>query len=89
MAGLVGLNARVLGRERQSAAQIRLFDRYVVPPMAWVEERVRPPFRTSLFVVLERTEQRTESTQQMPDGRDDVVHVFIRHLWIEGRETSP
>ena len=49
------LNARILKREKQSAAQIRFFDRYVVPPMEWVEERIRPPFGQSLFVVLERT----------------------------------
>jgi SAM-dependent methyltransferase len=60
-AGWLGwwLNARVLRREKQSAAQIRFFDRYVVPLMAWVEEKIRPPFGQSLFVVLERTDRRS------------------------------
>lgn len=48
------LNARILKREKQSAAQIRFFDRWAVRPVAWLEERIRPPFGQSLFMVLER-----------------------------------
>ena len=45
-------NARIFKREEQSAAQIALFDDWVVPPMRRVESMVRPPFGQSLFAVL-------------------------------------
>jgi SAM-dependent methyltransferase len=46
------LNARILKRDAQSAAQIAVFDRYLVPLTAWVESIFRPPFGQSLFAVL-------------------------------------
>lgn len=54
-AGFFGwwFNARVLQRDRQSAAQIRFFDRYVVPVVSTLEALLPPPFGQSLFVVLE------------------------------------
>lgn len=48
------VNAKVLKRTAQSAGQIRVFDRLVVPPMEWVESRVAPWFGQSLFVALRR-----------------------------------
>jgi SAM-dependent methyltransferase len=45
-------NARVARRESQSAGQIALFDRVVVPVMSRVEDALRPPFGQSLLVVL-------------------------------------
>jgi SAM-dependent methyltransferase len=52
--GCIGwwVNARVLKRTAQSEGQIRVFDRFVVPMLEWVEGRVEPPFGQSLFVVL-------------------------------------
>ena len=48
------INARVLRREEQSAAQIAWFDRVAVPVMSRVEALVPPPFGQSLLAVLER-----------------------------------
>jgi SAM-dependent methyltransferase len=55
-AGFFGwwLNAHVLKKEKQSAAQIAFFDRYVVPFISRAEGWVTPPFGQSLFVVLEK-----------------------------------
>jgi len=54
LAGSLGwwMNARILRLQEQSPAQIRFFDRYVVPPMAVLERIVAPPFGQSLFAVL-------------------------------------
>jgi ubiquinone/menaquinone biosynthesis C-methylase UbiE len=46
------INAHILKREAQSESQIRLFDRYVVPPMSTMERWVHPPFGQSLLAVL-------------------------------------
>lgn len=51
------LNARVLHRDAQSAAQIELFDRVVVPVMSRLEALARPPFGQSLLAVLEKPER--------------------------------
>lgn len=48
------VNAHVLKRETNSEAQIQFFDKFIVPPMAWVERFIRPFFGQSLFVVLEK-----------------------------------
>jgi SAM-dependent methyltransferase len=48
------INAHVLRREAQSAPQIRIFDRAVVPVMSRVEAIARPPFGQSLFAVLRK-----------------------------------
>jgi SAM-dependent methyltransferase len=48
------VNAHVLRRDTQSAAQIEVFDRYLVPLMSRMEDAVRPPFGQSLFVVMEK-----------------------------------
>ena len=48
------INARVLRRDTQSAAQIDFFDRVLVPLMSRVEGLVPPPFGQSLFAVLEK-----------------------------------
>jgi SAM-dependent methyltransferase len=47
------INAHLLRLSQQSAAQIALFDRYVVPPLSRFETIVRPPFGQSLFAVFE------------------------------------
>ena len=46
------VNSRILRHEEQSARQIAVFDRYVVPPMFRIEALVPPPFGQSLFAVL-------------------------------------
>jgi ubiquinone/menaquinone biosynthesis C-methylase UbiE len=48
-------NSHILKRDAQSPAQIRFFDRYVVPVASRVESLVHPPFGQSLFVVLEKS----------------------------------
>lgn len=47
------LNARILKRENQSAAQIDLFDR-LVPLLSRAEDLISPPFGQSLFAVFTR-----------------------------------
>ena len=56
MAGLFGwwANSQVFRRERQSPAQIRIFDRCVVPWESWIEERIAAPFGQSIFAVLQK-----------------------------------
>jgi SAM-dependent methyltransferase len=48
------VNARLLRRDTQSARQIEVFDRFVVPLMSRLEDAVRPPFGQSLFAVMEK-----------------------------------
>jgi len=48
------MNARVLRRDTQSAAQIDLFDQALVPLMSRLERIAAPPFGQSLFAVLEK-----------------------------------
>jgi ubiquinone/menaquinone biosynthesis C-methylase UbiE len=48
------INSHILHRTEQSEAQIRLFDRCVVPIMRRVEAALPPPFGLSLFVILEK-----------------------------------
>jgi len=47
-------NSHIFRREEQSEAQIRFFDRYIVPVLSRVESWIAPPFGQSLFVVLEK-----------------------------------
>jgi SAM-dependent methyltransferase len=47
-------NAHLFRRESQSAAQIEIFDRWVVPVVSRAEDLIPPPFGQSLFVVLTR-----------------------------------
>lgn len=56
VAGFFGwwINAHVLRREAQSEAQIRFFDRWIVPMESRMEQLIHPPFGQSLFVVLEK-----------------------------------
>jgi SAM-dependent methyltransferase len=46
------MNAHLLKRRAQSAAQIEFFDRYIVPVASRAEALVPPPFGQSLFCVL-------------------------------------
>src|ERR1700722_1652999 len=48
-------NARILKRRAQSATQIEVFDRYVVPVASRVKNLVPPPFGQSMFIVLEKS----------------------------------
>ncbi len=48
-------NAHILMRRAQSAAQIEVFDRYVVPVASRLESWVHPPFGQSLFIVLRKS----------------------------------
>jgi SAM-dependent methyltransferase len=56
IAGFFGwwINARVLRRDTQSAGQIEVFDRFVVPLLSRLEDAVPPPFGQSLFAVMEK-----------------------------------
>jgi SAM-dependent methyltransferase len=46
-------NARILKRQAQSERQIKIFDRYLVPPMSALERLIQPPFGQSLLAILE------------------------------------
>ena len=48
-------NAHVLKRRTQSAAQIEVFDRYVVPISSRLESWMHPPFGQSLLIVLTKS----------------------------------
>jgi SAM-dependent methyltransferase len=48
------INARVFKRTAQSESQIRMFDRWVVPALEWIETRIEPAFGQSIFAVLIR-----------------------------------
>jgi hypothetical protein len=48
------MNARVWKLEAQSAQQIEVFDRFLVPVASAVERLLPPPFGQSLVAVLER-----------------------------------
>jgi len=52
--GCIGwwVNARILKKSAQSAGQIWMFDRLVVPSLSRIEDLVAPPFGQSLFAVL-------------------------------------
>jgi SAM-dependent methyltransferase len=50
-------NAKVFKRTAQSDGQIRVFDRFVVPVLDWVEGRVEPPFGQSIFAVLRKEKE--------------------------------
>jgi SAM-dependent methyltransferase len=56
LAGFFGwwINSHIFRREDQSEAQIRIFDRYLVPYLSQIESWIKPPFGQSLFVVLEK-----------------------------------
>jgi 2-polyprenyl-3-methyl-5-hydroxy-6-metoxy-1,4-benzoquinol methylase len=56
LAGFPGwwINSHVLRREAQSAGQIEIFDRRIVPLMSRVERKITPPFGQSLFCVLQK-----------------------------------
>jgi 2-polyprenyl-3-methyl-5-hydroxy-6-metoxy-1,4-benzoquinol methylase len=47
------INAHILHREAQSAAQIEVFDRFIAPVISRMESLIHPPFGQSLFCVLE------------------------------------
>jgi 2-polyprenyl-3-methyl-5-hydroxy-6-metoxy-1,4-benzoquinol methylase len=48
------LNSHILRREAQSAKQIELFDKFVVPFSSWMETITPPPFGQSIFAVLQK-----------------------------------
>jgi len=48
-------NSHILRREDQSASQIGIFDRFIVPVISRLEAVFHPPLGQSLFCVLERT----------------------------------
>jgi SAM-dependent methyltransferase len=48
------INAHVLKRQAQSAGQIEVFDRWLVPVISALEDRIPPPFGQSLIAVLDR-----------------------------------
>ena len=49
-------NARLFRRQAQSPAQIRAFDRFVVPVASRIESIVAPPFGQSIVAVLTRSD---------------------------------
>lgn len=50
------LMVRLLNIEPTNPTTVRLFDQRIVPVVRWVEERVRPPFGQSIFLVARRVE---------------------------------
>jgi SAM-dependent methyltransferase len=48
------VNAHILRREAQSAGQIEIFDRWVVPWLSRLEAMAPPPFGQSLFAILRK-----------------------------------
>ena len=48
------LMVRLLKTEPTSATTIKIFDRYLVPPVRWLESRVRMPFGQSVFLVARK-----------------------------------
>jgi hypothetical protein len=48
------LLVRILRREPTSPTTVRIFDRYIVPVVRWVEDRVRIPFGQSVFLVARK-----------------------------------
>ena len=48
------LMVRLLRTEPTSATTIKIFDRYLVPPVRWVESRIRMPFGQSVFLVARK-----------------------------------
>ncbi|HLY19970.1 MAG TPA: methyltransferase domain-containing protein [Bryobacteraceae bacterium] len=48
------INAHVFRRQQQSAVQIEIFDRWIVPWMSRLEAIAPPPFGQSLFAVLRK-----------------------------------
>jgi hypothetical protein len=47
-------NSHIFKRDVQSAGQIGIFDRYIVPVSSRLEGIIAPPFGQSLFVVLRK-----------------------------------
>ena len=45
---------RLLRQEPTSATTIRIFDRFLVPPVRWIESRIRMPFGQSVFLVARK-----------------------------------
>ena len=48
------LLVRLLRQEPTSPTTVEIFDRYIVPVVRWVEDRVRMPFGQSVFVVARK-----------------------------------
>ncbi len=48
------LMVRLCRQEPTSATTIKLFDRYLVPPVRWLESRIRMPFGQSVFLVARK-----------------------------------
>jgi SAM-dependent methyltransferase len=48
------LLVRLLRQEPTSAPMVKVFDRYIVPAVRWVESRVRVPFGQSVFLVARK-----------------------------------
>ena len=49
------LMVRLMRQEPTSATTIKIFDRYLVPPVRWLESRVRMPFGQSVFLVARKS----------------------------------
>jgi SAM-dependent methyltransferase len=50
------LMVRLAGIEPTNAATIRVFDRWIVPVVRWVEDRIRMPFGQSILLVARRVD---------------------------------
>lgn len=48
------LLVRLLRQEPTSAATVKIFDRYIVPVVRWVEDRIRMPFGQSVLLVARK-----------------------------------
>ena len=52
------LLVRILRQEPTSPTTVKIFDRYIVPVVRWVEDRIRMPFGQSVFLVARRPSSR-------------------------------
>ena len=48
------LLVRLLRQEPTSPTTVKIFDRYIVPVVRWVEDRIRMPFGQSVFLVARK-----------------------------------
>ena len=60
------LMVRLMRQEPTSATTIKIFDRYLVPPVRWLESRVRMPFGQSVFLVARKSDPEASTADQKP-----------------------
>jgi SAM-dependent methyltransferase len=67
------LMVRLLRTEPTSATTIKIFDRYLVPPVRWLETRVRVPFGQSVFLVARNGNEVADRSEPPPQSTPHVA----------------